>query len=238
MPELGGAARLKRFLTAAAVVLASAATGYVGSRIWPLTTYSGPVAHTAAAGNTSSPGPQSREGALPLAPQVSGWVGVTEPSAAHAPVPPPVQEQAHPPVIAATAGAARNAEVESELVGALPHGSVGVSPQSASAGAARAPATAGIEVEHSPTGSPRSPAALSRSPVEQARADGSIEPAATTEPVESKRASAARRPVQRARTRAVRRQSTGQTETGVVEFAPNPSPNQASRDFMARPSSY
>src|SRR5438876_177182 len=57
------AARLSRALLAAIVVLASAGTGYVGSRLWPLSAFSSPATHLAATGNAGSTESASRAGA-------------------------------------------------------------------------------------------------------------------------------------------------------------------------------
>lgn len=199
VPELGAAARLVRFLVAAIVVLASAVTGYVGSRIWPLPTFSGPMMSLAATGNTGSIEPESREGAPPLAAQVSKPAAATDPSA-------PFDDLS----------------------------------QSEIAGAARLPETARIEVEGSSTGSPDSSVALLyQSPAAQVQADGGSAPATSKISSRSERPATPRRWAPNARaSRAVRGQGTGGAESNiVVEFAPNPKPNQATRDFMARPSS-
>jgi hypothetical protein len=80
MPGLGAATRRVRVLVAAIVVLASAGTGYVGSRIWPLPTVSGLTMHLAVADDTSSTEPESRDGAPLLGSQVSKSAAATDPS--------------------------------------------------------------------------------------------------------------------------------------------------------------
>ena len=196
VPELGAAARPVRFLVAAVVVLASAATGYVGSRIWPLPTDSGSIMNLTAADN-SSPEPELREGpSLPASPLAKS-AAATDPSA-------PFADPS----------------------------------QSVVAGAARLRETARTQVEGSSTGSPDSPATvLYRSPAEQ---DGGSPPATSTGPSRrSERTATPRRWAPSAKvSRGVRGQSTKAAGPALVEFAPNPKPNQASRDFMARPSSY
>jgi hypothetical protein len=192
-------ARRVRGLVAAIVVLASAGTGYVGSRIWPLPTVSGHTMHLAAAGDSSSTEPESRDVAPLLGSQVSKSAAATDPS------PPPDE-----------------------------------SSQSAIAGAARLRDTARIEVESSSTSSPdKSAAVLYRSPAGQAHAEGGGPPATSTGSSRSERTAAARRWAPRAKaSRAVRGQSVSGARPTVVEFAPNPKPNQASHDFMTRPSSF
>jgi hypothetical protein len=199
VPELGAAVRPIRLLVAAIVVLASAATGYVGSRIWPLPTDPGSIMNLTAADN-SSPEPELREGSpLPASP-VSKSAVATEPRA-------PFADPS----------------------------------QSVIAGAARLRETARAQVEGSSTGSPDSPVAvLYRSPTEQARADDVGPPATSTgSGRRSERTATPRRWAPGAKiSRGVRGQSTKGAGPALVEFAPNPKPNQASRDFMARPSSY
>ena len=199
VPELGAAARVVRFLVAAIVVLASAATGYVGSRIWPLPTFSGPMVHLAAAGNTSSTEPELREAEPLLASPVSRSAAAIDPRAPF-----------------------------------------DASSRSVVAGAARLQETARIEVEGTSTGSPNSAVAvLYRSPAGQAHVDGVSAPATSNGASRSERPAAARRWAPRAKApRAVRGQSASGAGPTVVEFAPNPRPNQASHDFMARPSSH
>ena len=196
VPELGAAARLVRFLVAAIVVLASAVTGYVGSRIWPLPTFSGSMMHLAAEDNTSSTEPELREGAPLLSSQVSKSAAATDPSA-------PFDD----------------------------------SSQSVVAGAARLRETARIEVEGSSTGSPDSAVAvLYRSPAGQAYVDGGSAPATITGSTRSEHTAAARRWAPSAKaSRAVRGQSTSGAGPAVVEFAPNPKPNQASRRLHGAP---
>ena len=198
VPELGAAARLVRILVAAIVVLASAATGYVGSRIWPLPTNSDPTMILTAADNNSTE-PELREGA-PLHPsQESKSAAATEPSA-----------QVDNPSRSGVAGAARVRE------------------------------TARFEVEGSSTASPDAPVTVPyRTPAEQAHAEGRRAPATSTGAGRNERATAPRRWAPDAKTpRAARGQSTKEAGPALVQFAPNPKPNQASRDFMARPSSY
>jgi hypothetical protein len=199
VPEPGAAARPVRFLVAAIVVLASAATGYVGSRMWPLPTDSGSIMNLTAADNSSRE-PGLREGSpLPASP-VSKSAAATDPSAHFA-----------DPSRSVVAGAARLRE------------------------------TARTQVEGSSTGSPDSPATvLYRSPAEQARADDVSPPATSTgSDRRSERTATPRRWAPGAKiSRGVRGQSTKGAGPALVEFAPNPKPNQASRDFMARPSSY
>ena len=199
VPEPGAAARPVRFLVAAIVVLASAATGYVGSRIWPLPTDSGSIMNLTAADN-SSPEPELRE-----VPPLSAS---------------PVSKSA-----AATDASAPFADPSQSVV----------------AGAARLRETARTQVEGSSTGSPDSPATvLYRSPAEQARADDVSPPAISTGPSNRReRTATPRRWAPGAKvSRGVRGQTTKGAGPAVVEFAPNPKPNQATRDFMARPSSY
>jgi len=199
VPEPGAAARPVRFLVAAIVVLASAATGYVGSRIWPLPTDSGSIMNLTAADN-SSPEPELREGpSLPASP-VAKSAAATDPSA-------PFADPS----------------------------------QSVVAGAARLRQTTRHDVEGSSAGSPDpSVAALYRSPAEQARANDVSPPATSTgSGRRSDRTATHRRWAPGAKvSRGVRGQTTKGAGPAVVEFAPNPKPNQATRDFMARPSSY
>ncbi len=197
VPEVGAAARPVRFLVATIVVLASAVTGYVGSRIWPLPTVSSSMMHLTAEDNTSSTEPELREGAPLLASQVP-----------------------------------------KSAVATIPSASFDDSSQSVVAGAAE---TARIEVQGSSTGSPDSAVAVHyRSPAGQAYVDGGSAPATITDSSRNERTAAPpRRWAPSAKPpRAVRGQSAGGAGPTVVEFAPNPKPNQASHDFMARPSNH
>ena len=197
VPEPGAATRRIRVLTAAIVVLASAVTGYVGSRIWPLPTVSGSMMHLAAEGGTIEP--ELRDGAPLLTAQVSRSAAATDPSA-------PVDDPS----------------------------------QSVVAGAVRLPETARIDVEEPSTSSPDAAVAvLYRSPAGQAHAAGGRAPVTSTRSGRGERTTAARRWAPRAKApRAARAQSTSQAGPTVVEYAPNPKPNQASLDFMARPWSH
>jgi hypothetical protein len=60
----------RRSLVVAIVMLASAGTGFAGSRIWPLPTISGPMMHLSVTDNTGTD-PESRVTSPSLAPQVS-----------------------------------------------------------------------------------------------------------------------------------------------------------------------
>ena len=199
VPEPGAAARPVRFLVAAIVVLASAATGYVGSRIWPLPTYSGPMMNLTAADN-SSPEPELREGPpLPASP-VSKSAAATDPSA-------PFDD----PSRSVVAGAARLRET------------------------ARARRGGFLDRFSRRTGC-RALSELRPSKRVQ------MAPAARNKHRprrRNERTAAPRRWAPGAKiSRGVRGQSTKGAGPALVEFAPNPKPNQASRDFMARPSSY
>ena len=189
-PELGAVMRLARPLVAAVVVLASAGVGYVGSRMWPLPTHSGPVMHLPAGGSTSSADPDSREGSPTLASQVSNSAVATDPSAS------------------------------------LDHLF-----QSARPVPANVPQTASINTQGSPTGSPGSSAAvLYQGPGGQ---DGRGSPKTSAAASKNKRTAITRHKAASARaSRAPRGQGTGRAAPNAVEFAPNPRPNQASRDYM------
>ena len=65
------AAGFARFLVAASVLLVSAATGYVGSLIWPLPRLSLPTTQLAGIGTTGMAGPTLVEGAPPVGSQAS-----------------------------------------------------------------------------------------------------------------------------------------------------------------------
>jgi hypothetical protein len=65
------AAGFARFLVAASVLLVSAATGYVGSLIWPLPRLSLPTTQVAGIGTTGMAGPTLVEGAPPVGSQAS-----------------------------------------------------------------------------------------------------------------------------------------------------------------------
>ena len=70
----------------------------------------------------------------------------------------------------------------------------------------------------------------------QAGADGRRAPTTNTTSSKVERPAASRRWAPSATSsRMVRKQSTGGAKPSVVEFAPNPRPNQALRDFMAAP---
>ena len=71
--------RFPRVLVAAMVVLASAGTGYAGSRLWPLSAFSSPAMHRPAAGNTGSIAPVSREGAAPPSAHASKSAVIPDP---------------------------------------------------------------------------------------------------------------------------------------------------------------
>ena len=161
MPELRVAARLRRSLLAATVVFTSAGVGYAGSRMWPLPTFSGPMMHFAATGNTGSAEPESSVNIPPLDPVVSKSSAASDRSASL-----DAASQADP--------------VTAELP----------MPQ--------------IETEDLTT----------RTHIKKG---------------------AARRLAASARAyRTVRRPNPGTAAAKIVEFAPNPRPDQALRDFMGR----
>ena len=238
LPALGATTSLTRTFVAAVVVVASALTGYVGGLIWPLSTFSGLTMHLAVTGNTSTE-PELKESA-PLTSQVSKSAAATDPIPHQGLAAQLVHGRADLQVLAAVAEAERNVVVESELVGALPHDShFDVSPQSSLADAARLPDPARFNVGGSSTGSlDASVAALHQSPAGQDRSDGHIPVTTTTGTSKSKGTPAARRWAPSAKPRAERGQGASEAAPSVVEFAPNPSPNQASRDFLARPSGH
>jgi len=109
-----------------------------------------------------------------------------------------------------------------------------VSSQLAPAVAAHLPEPPQIEADGSSSLS--SAAAMLHQAPGQLHADGHSAPLANTEAGKDQRQVAARRPVT-ARGQRVRTQRTRRTESNVVEFAPNPRPDQALRDFMASASS-
>ena len=178
--------RLSRTLAAAIVVLASAGTGYVGSRIWPLSAFSGPAPH-GAVDNGSSTEPQSREGA----PHLTSLAPKSD-------------------------------------TGAFPD----LSSHSQPMETASVPEKAQIEVRGSSTSSPDS-SVLYRAPAGQADSDRGSVPKASTGADRYDGTAAARRKAASAKaSRIVRSQGTSAAQSSVVEFAPNPRPNQASRDHM------
>jgi hypothetical protein len=71
----------KRLLVAALVVLAAAATGYLVSRVWPMSTSVAPATHLAAARDTSSAEPRARERAPSLASPASRLAPAADPAA-------------------------------------------------------------------------------------------------------------------------------------------------------------
>jgi hypothetical protein len=193
-PETGAAMRVKRSLVAAVVVLASAGTGYVGSRIWPLSAFSGPAMHLAATGSTSSSEPDSGKGAPHLASGVPKPAAATDPSAS-------VSLASHPQPVET----------------------------------ASLPEKARIEVRGASTSSPDSSVAvLYRTPAGQADEDGRSAPKTSRDAGKNER-TATRRSAASA-PRIARGQGSSGAQSSVVEFAPNPRPNQASRDFLASPS--
>lgn len=100
------------------------------------------------------------------------------------------------------------------------------------------PEKAQTEVRGTSTTSPDSSVAvLHRTPAEQAPPDGRVVPKTGTGVIRNEGPAAARRKAASAKvSRIVRAPATGAAPSSVVEFAPNPRANQASRDFMARPS--
>jgi hypothetical protein len=178
-PQVGAAARLTRSLLAVTVLLASGVTGYICSRIWPLSMFSS-FTQLVDTGNTGIAGPEFREVGPPLSSQASSSITATDPSA--------------------------SLDVSSQSTRHLPE-------------------TAQVEAEGS-------------SPAGQARADGRRGPTTNTTSSRNERPAAARRWAPSATaSRVVRRQRTGGAQPSVVEFAPNPKPNQALRNFMTGPAS-
>jgi hypothetical protein len=177
-PQVGAAARLTRSLVAVIVVLASAVTGYVGSRIWPLSTFSS-ITQFVDTGNTGIAGPEFRDVGPPLSSQASNSIAATDPSA---------------------------------------------SLDASSPSTRHLPATAQFEAEGS-------------SPAGQARADGRRTPPTSTTSSRNERPAARRWAPSATASGIVRRQRAGGAQPSVVEFAPNPKPNQALRNFMAAPAS-
>jgi hypothetical protein len=182
-PQVGAAAPLTRSLVAVVVLLASAVTGYIGSRIWPLSMLSS-ITQLVDTGNAGIAGPEFRQVASPPSSQASNSITAADPSA-----------------------------------------SLDASSQSARAVAVRLPETAQFEAEAS-------------SPSGQARTDGRRAPTTNAISSRNERPAAARRWAPSATaSRIVRRQRTGGAQPSVVEFAPNPKPNQALRNFMTGPAS-
>jgi len=105
------------------------------------------------------------------------------------------------------------------------------------AAAASVPATSKIEAEDPSIESrPASAPAPHQAPSGRTQAAGPSAPEANTGPGKVGRAPAARRKVAHAKvSRPVRAQKAGKVGSQVVEFAPNPRPDQPLRDFMARP---
>lgn len=183
------AARLSRALLAAMVVLASAGTGYVGSRILPLSSFSDSEAGAPPTETTRSTQPAATASAPPSSAPVSRPAAIPDPIIPFD-LPSPSQpsamvrapEKAQAQVLSATAGA--------------PDAAVG---------------------------------ALYRAPPAQADADNHRTPKAHD------RTSVIRRKFVSTRLRRGG-QSASASQSSVVEFAPNPRPNQAVRDYMAHPS--
>jgi hypothetical protein len=178
-PQVGAAARLTRSLVAVTVLLASGVTGYICSRIWPLSMFSS-FTQLVYTGNTGIAGPEFREVGPPLSSQASSSITATDPSA-----------------------------------------SLDASSQSTR----HLPATAQFEAEGG-------------SPSGQARTDERTAPTTDTTSGKNGRPAAARRWAPSATASGtVRRQRAGGAQPSVVEFAPNPKPNQALRNFMTGPAS-
>jgi hypothetical protein len=176
-PQVGAAARLTRSLVAVIVVLASAVTGYVCSRVWPLSMFSS-ITQLVDTGNTGIAGPEFREVGSPPSSQASNSIPATKASA-----------------------------------------SLDAPPQSTR----HLPATAPFEAED-------------QAPAGQTRADGRKAPTTNVTSSRNERPAAARRWAPSATaSRVVRRQRAGGAQPSVVEFAPNPKPNQALRNFMTGP---
>ena len=113
-----------------------------------------------------------------------------------------------------------------------PSASLDVLSQSALAVAAHSPETAQIEAGGSTVSPSSSEAVLSQRP--QAHGDARSMPTTSTDTSKDRSTAAAQRRAAGAKaSRIVRRQRTSGAEPKVVEFAPNPRPNQALRDFMA-----
>jgi hypothetical protein len=179
--------RLARLLMATVVVTASAATGYVGSRVWPL---------PAPEALTMRPAPAPADGTGSAATRET-----TDPLVAGAPK----------PVAATGSGPAANVPETAKIEAKSP--SAGPAASSSSAAAPdQAPPGSAPSVERSvPEGG-----AIAR---------------------KAERAPAARRRAAITRVaRSVRRTQAGKAKSQVVEFAPNPRPDQPIRDFMGRPS--
>jgi hypothetical protein len=174
------------------VVLASAATGYVGSRMWPLPTFSEPVIHLATIHNTDSAEPESREDVPPRTSQVSKSAPATDPIA-----PRELTSQSTLPV------------------------------------AANLPTATQIEVQGASTSSPGSSVAVSyQAPTGQADPDGR-NPRKIRARVSEKERAVGRKAASRRVSPVMRGQRTAGRAPAVVEFAPNPRPNQTLRDFMS-----
>jgi hypothetical protein len=187
--------QLSRTLVATIVVLAFAATGYVGSRIWPLPTSSDPVIHLAGTDNTSSTELEAREGAPSLTPQASKSAPATDPSA--------------------------SADLFSQSV-------LTVAPS--------LPETAQIKVQGSSTSSPDSSVAVSyQARTGEADPDGRSARKIRTAVSKKEHTAAARRKAASEKVSRIMRapRTSSAAESSVVEFAPNPRPNQTLRDFMA-----
>ncbi len=100
------------------------------------------------------------------------------------------------------------------------------------------PEKAQTEVRGTSTSSPNSSVAvLYRAPAEQAHPDGHLAPKTSTGVSRTEGPVTARRKAASVKvSRIVRAPASSAAPPSVVEFAPNPRPNQASRDFMANPS--
>jgi hypothetical protein len=195
-PELSAVMRHSRPLVVAIVVLASAGTGYVGGRIWPLSAFSSPVAPLSVPPSTGSPEPQSTEGGPQL------------------------------PTLASKSASVRDPIIPFELPSPSQPSTVASLPERAQA-----------EVRGISTSSPDSTAAvLYRAAAGQADADGRGAPQASTSAKDDRGVTTRRRPASARVPRSVSGQGTSAAQSSVVEFAPNPKANQASRDYMSYPS--
>jgi hypothetical protein len=162
-----------------------------------------------------------REDALPPPPQDEKPAAATELRAPKEDAPPPFARESK------------------SAAAAAPSASVEVSSPSAPTVAARLPeTTAAIEGQGISTASPASSVpVLHQDPTGPAHAEGDRAPEAVTAAGKTEQGAAARRKVASAKMfRHARAQRASGTEPSVVEFAPNPRPNQGLRDFLARPS--
>jgi len=262
----GSGVHLARPLLAAIVVLTSAGAGYVGSRIWPLPTSYSFLMHfgandAASAGSelkeddpplaaqelksaAATELRATREDAPPPPPQEAKSTAATElRTPREDALPPPPQDEK--PAAATELRAPKEdapppfARESKSAAAAAPSASVEVSSPSAPTVAARLPeTTAAIEGQGISTASPASSVpVLHQDPTGPAHAEGDRAPEAVTAAGKAERGAAARRKVASAKMfRHARAQRAGATEPSVVEFAPNPRPNQGLRDFLARPS--